>query len=263
MGDFDDKVAVVTGGSLGIGRATAARLGRGGAAVVLCGIDDASVERAVADLSAHGVAVAGVRADVAADGDMRSLIELARSRFGGVDVLVCSAGIQTYGTVVDTTEEVWDRTLAVNLKGMYLAARHAIPAMLERGGGAVVNVASVQALACQPNVAAYAASKAGVLGLTRATALDFARRGVRVNAVCPGSVDTPMLRASAERFQPGDAEGLIAEWGAGHPLGRVASVEEVAEAVAFLASDRARFVTGTHVEVDGGLLAGVAVNPPE
>jgi NAD(P)-dependent dehydrogenase (short-subunit alcohol dehydrogenase family) len=106
-------------------------------------------------------------------------------------------------------------------------------------------------------------SKAGIVALTRSIALDFADRGVRANTVCPGSVDTPMLRASAERFQPGGAEALIAEWGAGHPLGRVASVEEVAETVAFLASDRARFVTGTHVEVDGGLLAGVAVNPPE
>ena len=263
MPEFAGKIAIVTGGSLGIGRAVAESLGAAGASVVLCGLDEDSVQRAASELSAAGIAVEGVVADVT-DGDaMQGLAERARSRFGGVDVLVCSAGIQTYGTVVDTTEEVWDRTIDVNLKGMYLAAKHAIPAMIERGGGAIVNVSSVQALACQPNVAAYAASKAAILGLTRATALDFAGQGIRVNAVCPGSVDTPMLRASADRFRPGGGDALIAEWGRAHPVGHVASTQEVAEVVAFLSSTRARFITGAHVNVDGGLLAGVAVNLPE
>ena len=132
---------------------------------------------------------------------MQSLVEAAESAFGGLDHLVFAAGIQTYGTVVDTPEELWERTLAVNLKGAYLAARAAIPAMIARGGGAIVLVSSVQGMACQTNVAAYAASKGGLNALTRAMALDHAAQGIRVNAVCPGSVDTPMLRRSAELFK--------------------------------------------------------------
>jgi NAD(P)-dependent dehydrogenase (short-subunit alcohol dehydrogenase family) len=263
MSDFDGKVVVVTGGSLGIGRATAEVLARRGARVALCGADDASVERAVGELTADGLAVTGRRADVAVDAEVRELVADAVARYGGVDGLVCSAGIQRYGTVVDTSEEEWDRVLAVNLKGMYLAARHAIPAMLRRGGGAVVNVASVQALACQTNVAAYAASKGAVLALTRATALDFAAQNIRVNAVCPGSVDTPMLRDAAALFDADHAAELVEQWGSTHPLGRVARAEEVAEVVAFLLSARASFITGAEHKIDGGLLASLSVALPE
>jgi NAD(P)-dependent dehydrogenase (short-subunit alcohol dehydrogenase family) len=263
MGDFQGKVVIVTGGSLGIGRAAVEAIAGRGASVALCGADDESVERAVDELTADGLEVSGMRADVAVEAEMHALVEHAVGRYGGLDGLVCSAGIQRYGTVVDTSDEEWDRVLAVNLKGMYLAAKHAIPAILRRGGGAVVNVASVQGLACQTNVAAYAASKGGVLALTRATALDFARQNVRVNAVCPGSVDTPMLRNAAERFDHAHVDALVEEWGRSHPLGRVARAEEVAEVIAFLLSDRASFVTGAEHKIDGGLLAGLAVGLPE
>jgi NAD(P)-dependent dehydrogenase (short-subunit alcohol dehydrogenase family) len=151
----------------------------------------------------------------------------------------------------------------VNLKGLYLAARYAIPEMRRRGGGAIVAIASVQAFATQAGVAAYAASKGGVVALSRSMAVDHAAEGITVNAVCPGSVDTPMLRWAAERFRgERSVEEVVAEWGHGHPLGRVIQPEEVAELVAFLASDRAAAITGGEVRIDGGLLARIGVVIP-
>ena len=263
MAEFTGKVAVVTGGSLGIGRACARRLGAGGAAVVLCGHDDASVEDAVGELRGQGLEVQGRRADVRSAAEVEALVRLAVESYGGVDVLVNSAGVQRYGDVVETPEEVWDEVLGVNLKGMYLAAKYSIPEIRRRGGGAIVNIASVQAFATQTGVAAYAASKGGVVALSRSMAVDHAAEGIAVNAVCPGSVDTPMLRWAADRFR-GDrsADDVVAEWGRGHPIGRVIRADEVAELVAFLASDRAAAITGGELRIDGGLLARIGVVVP-
>ena len=264
MAELHGKVAVVAGGSLGMGRATARRLAEGGAAVVLCGHDDASVEDALGELRGAGLEVDGRRADVTSSAEIEELVRAAVERYGGVDILVNSAGIQRYGTVVDTPEEVWDEVLAVNLKGMFLTAKHCVPEMRRRGGGAIVNIASVQAFATQSGVAAYSASKGGVVALTKAMAVDHAADNIRCNAVCPGSVDTPMLRWAADLFK-GDSsvDETIQAWGRSHPLGRVARAEEVAEVIAFLASDRASFVTGSELRVDGGLLAQIAVVLPE
>jgi NAD(P)-dependent dehydrogenase (short-subunit alcohol dehydrogenase family) len=152
----------------------------------------------------------------------------------------------------------------VNLKGIYLASKHAIPQMRERGGGAIVNLSSVQAFASQKGVAAYTASKGGINALTRAMALDHAEENIRVNAVCPASVDTPMLRWSADLFKgEKSVEETVAEWGKMHPVGRVARAEEVAEVIAFLASPRSSFVTGGEYKVDGGMLASLGVALPE
>jgi NAD(P)-dependent dehydrogenase (short-subunit alcohol dehydrogenase family) len=257
--EFEGRAAIVTGGATGIGRAAAERLAAGGAAVVIGDVGD-GLAQVETELRQAGLQVHARRADVRSPADMQALARFAADACGGVDILVCSAGIQRYGTVVDTPEELWDDVLAVNLKGQYLAARHAIPLMRARGGGAIVNVASVQGMATQPRVAAYTASKGGVLALTRAMAVDHAAERIRVNAVCPGSVDTPMLRWAADLFRGDQSqESQLAEWGRAHPLGRVGKAEEVAELIAFLASDRASFITGAQVVVDGGLLAGVAV----
>jgi NAD(P)-dependent dehydrogenase (short-subunit alcohol dehydrogenase family) len=201
---------------------------------------------------------------VSSAAEVEGLVRFAADRYGGVDILVNSAGIQRYGTVVDTSEELWDEVLAVNLKGMFLTAKHCVPELRRRGGGTIVNVASVQAFATQGGVAAYAASKAGVVGLTKAIAVDHAAENIRCNAVCPGSVDTPMLRFAAGLFKgDGTEDDTIRGWGSSHPLGRVARPEEVAEVIAFLAGDRASFVTGAELRVDGGLLAQIAVALPE
>jgi NAD(P)-dependent dehydrogenase (short-subunit alcohol dehydrogenase family) len=264
MAEFSGKVSIVAGGARGIGRAAARKLALEDASVVICSDREYQVEEAVAELRDKGLEVRGLRADVTSPADMKRLVGFAVETFGGVDILVNSAGIQRYGTVVETEEEVWDEVLGVNLKGIYLASKHAIPEMRERGGGAVVNLSSVQAFASQKGVAAYTASKGAINALTRAMALDHAEENIRVNAVCPASVDTPMLRWSADLFKGEKSiEETVADWGKMHPLGRVARVEEVAEVIAFLASEKASFVTGGEYKVDGGMLAALGVRLPE
>ena len=264
MAEFSGKVAIVSGGARGIGRAAARKLAGEGASVVICSDREEQVEETVTALREEGLEVRGVRADVTSSADMKKLMDLASETYGGVDVLVNSAGVQRYGTVVETEEEVWDEVLDANLKGVYLASRYAIPEMRKRGGGAIVNLSSVQAFASQTGVAAYTASKGGINALTRAMALDHAGENIRVNAVCPASVDTPMLRWSADLFK-GDksVEETLEDWGRMHPLGRVARPEEVAEVIAFLASARASFVTGGDYKVDGGMLAALGVRLPD
>ena len=264
-GELSGKVAIVSGGSLGIGRATAELLAAQGASVVLCGRRQAAVDDAVAAITSAGGKAIGVAADVSKSADAERIVRTAVESFGAVDILVNSAGIQTYGTVVETSEELWDKVFDINVKGIYLLAHFAIPEMEERGGGAIINVSSVQAFQSQKQVAAYTATKGAINALTRAMALDHAEQKIRVNTICPGSIDTPMLRHSADMFR-GEGESVddvVNAWGGAHPIGRVGTGRDVAELICFLASDRATFITGGEFKVDGGLTAQIAVVLPE
>lgn len=251
MARLTGKVAVVTGGGVGIGRAAAEELAAAGSSVVVADIDGARAEEAAAAIGRAGGHAHAVRADVASAEDAERLASEAVNRFGGVDILYNNAAIQIYGSVTEISEADWDATFAVNVKGVYLCSRACIPHMRKRGGGAIVNAASVQGILTQKRVAAYAASKGAVIALTRAMALDCAELGIRVNCICPGSVDTPMLRANAS--VEGDADEVLARWGRNHPIGRVGRPEEIGRLVTFLCSDDASFITGASYVIDGGL----------
>lgn len=250
-GGGGSRKVVVTGGAAGIGRGAVERFLAAGDQVVV-------LDRDTSSLAALGDRVTGVQVDVSD----RAALAAAAEDIGEVDALVCAAGIQRYGTVVDTPDSVYDEVLAVNVGGVFFACQAFVP-RLPRGGSVVV-VASVQAYAAQKSVAAYSMGKGALLSLVRAMAVDHAPDGIRVNAVCPGSVDTPMLRTSAAQFGGGrSTDEVVAEWGRSHPLGRVATSEEVAEVIYFLSSPAASFMTGADVKVDGGLTAGLPVVLPE
>jgi NAD(P)-dependent dehydrogenase (short-subunit alcohol dehydrogenase family) len=259
MKDFEGKVAIVTG-TTGIGRGIAKRLASGGASVVACGIDPAANRELQQESDADGLALRVELCDVSRPDEVRAVVAKTVAQFGGLDFIANSAAIHPFGTAVETDPETWNRCIATNLGSAYLLAHFGVPEMKKRGGGSIVIVASVQGHACQRGVAAYAASKGGLLSLTRALALDHAGDRIRVNSISPGSIRTPMLERSAGHFSPDlPVDEVVARFGAAHPLGRVGTVEEVAEMAAFLLSDKAAFSTGGDYLVDGGLLAGIGV----
>ena len=259
MDDFAGRVAVVTG-TTGIGRAIAMRFAAGGAQVVACGIEPAANEEMVHDAGKLKSSLQVENCNVTDLDQVRLIIKKTVSQFRGVDIIVNAAAIHPFGTVVQTDLATWNRCMMVNVGSIYLLAHLGIPEMKKRGGGSIINLASVQGHACQRGVAAYAASKGAIHSLTRALALDHAADNIRVNSISPGSIRTPMLARSAANFSPDvPMEEAFARFGAAHPLGRIGTVEEVAELAAFLASDKAGFCTGGDYLVDGGLLAGIGV----
>lgn len=255
---FDGKTVVVTGGALGIGRAVCELLAEKGAAVSIIDWDEDAGSKLSEVINRNGGKAIFHKVNVANNADVLAAVEATANEFGSIDSLVVSAGIQRYGTAISTTDEQWDEVIGVNLKGAWNAAKACLPNILRRGGS-IVNISSVQALASQQNVLAYTVSKHGLIGLTRSMAMDFAKDGVRVNAVCPGTVDTPMLRWAAS-LDP-DPQSVYDVCNAMHPIGRIAQPREIAEVVAFLAHESSSFVTGAIWTVDGGLLTQIGGVP--
>lgn len=246
-----DKVAIITGGAMGIGAATASLFASEGAAVVIGDIADEAAQKVVNALAASDYRAACYHVDVGQPDQVNALITGTVETFGGLDILINNAGVALAKSTTATTFEEWQRVLSINLTGPWLCARAAIPAMIERGGGAIVNVASNAGLVGFPNLAAYCAAKGGLVQLTRAMALDCAPHHIRVNAICPGHTRTPMGDGFVAA-QP-DPEKFVREFiNMQHPIGRMAEAEEVARAILFLASDDASFITGSILAADGG-----------
>ena len=247
-GSYAGKVAFVTGAASGMGRATALAFAREGASVVTADISDDGNQETARMIEKLGGQAIAVRCDVTRSEDVKAALDKAEETFGRLDVAFNNAGLeQPAALTADLTEEVWDRIVAINLRGVFLCLKHEIPLMLEHGGGAIVNTSAGAGVMGVKGKAAYTAAKHGVIGLTRAAALDYAESNVRVNAVCPGIIDTPMM----DRFTGGTPEGRTRAISQ-EPIGRLGRPEEIAATVVWLCSDAASFVVGHAMVVDGG-----------
>jgi NAD(P)-dependent dehydrogenase (short-subunit alcohol dehydrogenase family) len=253
---FAGKVAVITGAAGGIGRATAVRLGTAGARVVLVDLATAPLDAAADAVRKAGGEAVTVAADVTRSGDVVRYVDAATSAYGGIDLFFNNAGILgAVAPLVAYPEETFDRVIAVNVKGVWLGLKHVGPAIAARGGGAIVNTASIAGLRGTPNVVAYTASKHAVIGLTRTGSRELIHRGVRVNAVCPAPIETPMVDELGLGFEPGNAQAFHERMAATIPMRRYGTADEVAALVMFLLSDEASYVNGGIYTVDGGAMA--------
>ena len=247
--ELSGKTAIVTGGESGIGRAISELFASEGASVVIADLRDRGTARSIRRRGGRAVYVS---TDVRDESQVKRLVSRAVKKFGGLDILCNSAGIVLVKPVTETTGAEWDRVLGTNLKGVFLASKHAIPEMLKRSGGAIVNIASQLGLVGLENLSAYCASKGGVVLLTKTMALEYAGRNIRVNCICPGPVQTPMLESEI-RMEP-DPEAARRAWAQKEPIGRVGLPEEIAQAALYLASGRSSFVVGHALVVDGGYI---------
>ncbi|MCS6828220.1 MAG: 3-oxoacyl-ACP reductase FabG [Caldilinea sp.] len=251
--EFQGKVVVVTGGSKGIGKAIALAFAREGARVAVASIEEAAGEAVIREIESLGREALFVSMDVSQEDRVQAAIQNVLARWGRLDILVNNAGVYLQGDVTETTLEQWNRIMSVNLTGVFLCTKHAAQAMLARGGGVIVNVSSEAGLVGIPGQVAYNASKAGVISLTKSCAVDLARRGIRVNCVCPGTTDTPLVQEALRRApDPAAARRRLEE---ARPLNRLGAPEEIAAAVLLLAGDRMAYATGAVLSVDGGYTA--------
>jgi NAD(P)-dependent dehydrogenase (short-subunit alcohol dehydrogenase family) len=252
---FQDKVVVVTGAGSGIGKATALAFGREGAKVVAADIATASAQATAEQIKAAGGQAEPLQVDVSVAADVERMVTTTVERLGRLDVLVNNAGVFFQLPVVQVPEEQWDWLMSINLRGVYLGCKHAVPQMIRQGKGVIVNTASIAGLRGFAGYGTYGAAKGGVVQLTKALAVEVARAGVRVNCVCPGIIETAMLDQGVAQLGL-DRTAFVQLAGAAHPMGRIGRPEEVAAAILFLASDDASFITGVALSVDGGLWAG-------
>jgi len=253
--DFKGKVAIVTGGGSGIGKACSQEFVEKNAAVAVVDRDAKAGEETAAELKKKGGKAEFFQVDVASASEVEALVPKVVSAFGGIDILVNNAGIQRYGTVTTISEKDWDEVLNINLKGAFLMSKYVIPQMLERGGGSIVITGSVQSVGAQRNSVHYVVSKHGLLGLARCIALDYGKQNIRANCVLPGAIDTPMLRWAANLDS--NPEKVLEACDSLHIRGKMGRPEEVAHVIVFLASDQASFMTGSAVMVEGGLLVPI------
>ncbi len=257
MPDFTNKVVIVTGGAKGIGRGICWAFAEAGANVMCADVDAGAGAQLVDEAGALSGDIRFHEADVSKAGLCQELVNATVAQWGGLDILCNNVGIQptnSYLPAHELPEELWDRIIDVNLKSRFLMVKYAIPEMKKRGGGVIINTASVQGIQSANNVPAYAASKGGDLSLVRQLALDYAADNIRVLAVNPGTIDTPLVAEAAEAMGSTTAE-LSKTWAAAHPLGRIGQPSDIGTVVRFLASDEASFMTGEYVNVDGGMLA--------
>lgn len=253
MGKLDGKVATITGAASGIGRATALLFAKEGAKVVLADWDEEKGREAAEEISRNGGSATFLRVDVSKAEDVEAMVRTALETYGRLDVLFNNAGIEgARNRTADCTLENWERVISINLTGVFLGMKYGIPAMLSSGGGSIINTASTAGLAGNAGLPAYCASKGGVVQLTKAAALEYARKGIRVNAICPGGIWTALV----ERYTAGlSLEEMMPMVKAVHPIGRFGQPEEVAQMALFLASDESSFCTGAPFLIDGGFLA--------
>jgi len=254
MGVLDGRCALITGGASGIGRATALLLAQQGAAVAVVDMNEAQGQAVAQAIIQNGGRAVFIRCDVSRAADCQRAVQETVEQLGGLNILFNNAGIIRRADVVGTTEAEWDRVMDVNVKSIFLFGKYAVPIMAQAGGGVIINTASGWGLKGGRNAVSYCASKGAVVNMTRAMALDHGAQNIRVNCVCPGDTDTPMLRQEAQQL--GEPEAKFMAEAAERPLGRYGQPEEIAQAALFLASEASSFVTGAVLAVDGGGLAG-------
>jgi len=252
---LEGKVSVISGGASGIGLGTARKLAELGSSIVILDINEMNGQIAVAELKKLGSKAIFVLCDVRKADDCRKAIETAVESFGRIDILFNNAGVAIRKNALDLEPDEWDLALDVSLKGQYLLTKYAVPAMIRNGGGSIINTGSGWSLKGGENAVSYCAMKGGTLNMTSAMAIDFGKYNIRVNTVCPGDVDTPMLKSECEQLGGTYDENYKKSCAKGRPLERIGNAEDVANTVLFLASSMSAWVTGTHIVVDGGGIA--------